>query len=156
MISDRPSNGWGFSTVFKLPLMIAHNQSKIVYVNIAQATEEFAYADDLISRSVSSVEMAMCEQVWIHELYRAEKIRRGPDFFVVYYMTLVATPAVLQKFCSLLNMLISHRPHTFIPVLVIDQLSIQVLINLDTAEATVLYDKDKSQRFSYLDNWMSF
>ena len=57
----------GFSTVFKLPLMITfYNQTKTVYVNIAQATEEFAYADyekfnKLLCQYLDSVEMAMFE-----------------------------------------------------------------------------------------------
>ncbi len=57
----------GFSTVFKLPLMITfYNRTKTVYVNIAQATEEFAYADyekfnKSLCQYLDSVEMAMCE-----------------------------------------------------------------------------------------------
>ena len=57
----------GFSTVFKLPLMITfYNQTKTVYVNIAQATEEFAYADyekfnKSLCQYLDSVEMAICE-----------------------------------------------------------------------------------------------
>ena len=57
----------GFSTVFKLPLMITfYNQTKTVYVNITQATEEFAYADyekfnKSLCQYLDSVEMAMYE-----------------------------------------------------------------------------------------------
>lgn len=80
----------GFSTVFKLPLMITfYNQTKTVYVNIAQATEEFAYADyekfnKSLCQYLDSVEMAMCEQGLYNcgTIQGKEKIRREPDFFV--------------------------------------------------------------------------